>query len=125
MGELLTLEEVGRRLKIKAETVRRFWIMTGDLKAEKVGRQWRVDEDDIQEAKERRALKEKARAEAALELKRKPDPFSDLNTFIAPGGLCMQASVRDQLRRETRGREFISPINPDESRPDEEDPLED
>ncbi len=43
---LLTIADVAERLRVNAKTVRR-WIATGELPAYKVGRQWRVAEEDL------------------------------------------------------------------------------
>jgi excisionase family DNA binding protein len=112
MGELLTLGEVGRLLKIQAETVRRLWIKTGKLPAVKVGRQWRVDADHLQEVLARQALEQS--------IQEPPDAFADLNDVMAPGGECTRASEQDQAHRDNAGREFISPVNPDEAIPEGE-----
>lgn len=42
MEELLTPEEVAKIVKVQPKTVRE-WIKTGQLKAHKVGRAWRVE----------------------------------------------------------------------------------
>jgi len=44
---LLTLHEVSALLKMKESTVRA-WIRDGDLRAIKMGRDWRVSEDDLE-----------------------------------------------------------------------------
>lgn len=45
-NQLLTLEEAAERLKISKFTVRRF-IEIGKLEGVRVGRQWRVTEEEI------------------------------------------------------------------------------
>ncbi len=39
--ELLTVDEAAARLKIKADTVRK-WLRSGKLRAAKLGRSWRI-----------------------------------------------------------------------------------
>ncbi len=46
ISPLLTIADVAERLRVNAKTVRR-WIATGELPAYKVGRQWRVAEEDL------------------------------------------------------------------------------
>lgn len=113
MGELLTLQEVGLRLKLKPETVRRFWIQTGKLPAIRVGHQWRVDSDDVPAAIELMAREREARQEAARQRRLQSNAFKDLNATIAPGGECTVPSQQDQLRRETQGRAFTPPDIPE------------
>jgi hypothetical protein len=113
MGELLTLREVGIILKLKPETVRRFWIQTGKLPALRIGYQWRVDADNIPAAIELRNRELEARAEAARKRKLESNAFKDLNATIAPGGECTRPSEQDQLQRETRGREWTPPDTPE------------
>ncbi len=45
-SRLLTVADVAECLRVNAKTVRR-WIATGELPAYKVGRQWRVAEEDL------------------------------------------------------------------------------
>lgn len=114
MGELLTLEEVGRRLKIKAETVRRFWILPGILPAVKVGRQWRVDADDLPKALEMKALEREAARQVSLQRKKTSDQFSDINSIIAEIGECTRDSEKDQARRDNEGRPSRPPVIPED-----------
>ena len=44
--ELLTVEEVAGRLKVKEKTVRD-WIGRGDLEAYKIGKEWRIRRDHL------------------------------------------------------------------------------
>lgn len=46
MEKLYTPEEVADMLRVTRRTVYE-WIRSGQLKAVKVGRQWRITEDDI------------------------------------------------------------------------------
>lgn len=94
MGEMLTLEEVASRLKIKAETVRRLYVKKGILPAVKLGRRWRIDADDLH---------------FVFEKQHQPDSWSIINHVIAPEGLCTSMSVQDQLERETEGQPFLPP----------------
>lgn len=43
---LLTIQEVADRLRVNEKTVRR-WIDTQELPAFKLGRQWRISEQDL------------------------------------------------------------------------------
>ena len=45
-GPLLTIAEVADRLRVDQKTVRR-WISTKTLGAFKLGRQWRISEQDL------------------------------------------------------------------------------
>ncbi len=45
-GPLLTIAEVADRLRVNEKTVRR-WIDTQELPAFKLGRQWRISEQDL------------------------------------------------------------------------------
>ncbi len=45
-GELLTTREIAQRLKMSAYSVRR-WIREGQLPAVKLGKEWRVREEDL------------------------------------------------------------------------------
>jgi excisionase family DNA binding protein len=45
--ELLTIEEVAGRLKVKEKTVRD-WIGRGELDAYKIGKEWRVRRDHLE-----------------------------------------------------------------------------
>lgn len=47
MGRWLTLKEVAAVMRLKPDTIRRFWIKTGKLPATKLGRKWVIDEDDL------------------------------------------------------------------------------
>lgn len=113
MGELLTLQEVGIMLKLKPETVRRFWIQTGKLPATRIGYQWRVDADNIPAAIELRNRELEAHKEAARKRKLQSNALKDVNATIAPGGECTVPSQQDQLQRETSGREFTPPDIPE------------
>lgn len=44
--EYLTVEETARRLKVDAETVRR-WLREGTLRGQKFGRVWRIPESEL------------------------------------------------------------------------------
>ena len=46
ISTLLTIADVADHLRVNAKTVRR-WVATGELPAYKVGRQWRVAEEDL------------------------------------------------------------------------------
>jgi excisionase family DNA binding protein len=48
MEKLLTPEEVAEKLSIKFRTVHG-WLRTGKLKGVKVGRLWRIREEDLEE----------------------------------------------------------------------------
>lgn len=48
MSEWLTLGEVAQKLRLKPDTVRRFYIQAGKLQATKFGRQWRINADDLE-----------------------------------------------------------------------------
>jgi excisionase family DNA binding protein len=45
--ELLTIPEAAARLKVHSNTVRRL-IKAGELKASKVGRQWRIQASELE-----------------------------------------------------------------------------
>ncbi len=47
-SELLTPEEVAKRLKVKKGTIYG-WLRDGKLKGTKIGDLWRIDEKDLQE----------------------------------------------------------------------------
>lgn len=53
--EFLKVEEVAALLKIKEKTVRE-WIGRGELEAYKIGNQWRVRRDHLDEAIEARRM---------------------------------------------------------------------
>ncbi len=46
ISHLLTIIEVAERLRVDPKTVRR-WIGGGELAAYRVGRQWRISEDQL------------------------------------------------------------------------------
>ncbi len=46
ISSLLTIAEVAERLRVNPKTLRR-WIAGGDLAAYRVGRQWRITEDQL------------------------------------------------------------------------------
>ncbi len=46
ISHLLTIIEVAERLRVDPKTVRR-WIGGGELSAYRVGRQWRISEDQL------------------------------------------------------------------------------
>ena len=46
ISSLLTIPEVAERLRVDPKTVRR-WIAGGELAAYRVGRQWRISEDQL------------------------------------------------------------------------------
>ena len=46
MGELLTVEEVSERIKVIKDTVRE-WLRNGDLVGIKLGKAWRIYEQDL------------------------------------------------------------------------------
>jgi len=46
ISRLLTIPEVAERLRVNPKTVRR-WIGGGELAAYRVGRQWRITEDQL------------------------------------------------------------------------------
>ncbi len=46
MGDLLTIAEVAERLRLTERTVYKL-VTAGDLPGHKIGRVWRVDEDDL------------------------------------------------------------------------------
>lgn len=41
MGDYLTAEEIAAKLRLHPQTIRT-WCRTGDMEAEKVGKQWRI-----------------------------------------------------------------------------------
>lgn len=43
-----TVEEIAEILKLDAETIRRY-LVKGDLKGSKIGRSWRVTQEDLEE----------------------------------------------------------------------------
>ena len=43
---LLSIADVAERCRVSEKTIRR-WIAVGDLAAHKLGRQWRISEDDL------------------------------------------------------------------------------
>jgi len=45
--ELLTVDEAAARLKIKADTVRK-WLRSGKLRAAKLGRSWRIPDSEVE-----------------------------------------------------------------------------
>lgn len=45
-GRMLKIPEVADRLRVNPKTVRR-WIANGELSAFKLGRQWRISEQDL------------------------------------------------------------------------------
>ena len=46
VGELLTVEEVSERIKVIKDTVRE-WLRNGDLVGIKLGKAWRIEEQDL------------------------------------------------------------------------------
>ena len=46
ISSLLTIAEAAERLRVNPKTLRR-WIAGGDLAAYRVGRQWRITEDQL------------------------------------------------------------------------------
>jgi excisionase family DNA binding protein len=106
------VRDIAERLNIARETVLRL-LHNGKLHGFKAGRDWRVKESELQRFEAQRG---------EVRHPRKLDAFSDLNMAIAPGGECTRDAEKDQLRRETQGRDFISPVNPDEAIPDDEHP---
>ena len=50
-NEFLTVEDVAARLKVKEKTVRD-WIGRGTLEAYKIGKEWRIRRDHLDEAME-------------------------------------------------------------------------
>ncbi len=49
MAELMTIEQVAKRLQVNEETVRR-WLLAGKLKGSKIGGTlWRISEEDLSE----------------------------------------------------------------------------
>ena len=46
MGELLTVEEVSGRIKVIKDTIRK-WLREGDLVGIKLGKSWRIEEQDL------------------------------------------------------------------------------
>ena len=55
MGELLTVEEVSERIKVIKDTVRE-WLRNGDLVGIKLGKAWRIEEQDLIEFLEDRKV---------------------------------------------------------------------
>jgi excisionase family DNA binding protein len=53
--EFLKVEDVAARLKIKQKTVRE-WIARGELEAYKIGKEWRIRRDHLEEAIEARRV---------------------------------------------------------------------
>jgi excisionase family DNA binding protein len=53
--ELLTIEEVAGRLKVREKTVRE-WIGRGELDAYKIGKEWRVRRDHLEPLLDERRL---------------------------------------------------------------------
>jgi excisionase family DNA binding protein len=105
------VREVAARLGVTGETVLK-QLHEGTLKGFRVGRAWRITDAALAEFMQ-------------PSNEPPPDAFSDLNTAIAPGGECTRPSDMDQAHRDNAGRPFISPVNPDEAIPDEDDLLED
>ena len=53
--EFLKVEEVAARLKVQERTVRD-WILRGELRAYKIGKEWRIRRDHFDEAMEARRV---------------------------------------------------------------------
>jgi excisionase family DNA binding protein len=53
--EFLKVEEVATRLKVQERTVRD-WILRGELRAYKIGKEWRIRRDHFDEAMEARLV---------------------------------------------------------------------
>jgi excisionase family DNA binding protein len=53
--EFLKVEEVAARLKVQERTVRD-WILRGELRAYKIGKEWRIRRDHFDEAMEARLV---------------------------------------------------------------------
>lgn len=49
-----TVEEIAEILKLDAETIRRY-LVKGNLKGSKIGRSWRITEEDLKEFIESRS----------------------------------------------------------------------
>jgi excisionase family DNA binding protein len=65
--EFLSPEEVGDRLGVSVYTVRR-WVKTGQLRAFKPGKEYRIREADLEEFIQAREVRPKARSRSPLEL---------------------------------------------------------
>jgi len=48
LSELLTVQEVSDILKVKLTTVRK-WIRQGKIQGVKLGKSWRVEQEDLQQ----------------------------------------------------------------------------
>jgi excisionase family DNA binding protein len=55
-GELLTVQEVAKRLKVDEKTVRR-WIIKGDLAAINLGKGYRIYQSDLDDFIDKRRTK--------------------------------------------------------------------
>jgi excisionase family DNA binding protein len=93
------VREVAARLGVTVETVLK-QLHDGTLKGFRVGRAWRITDAALNEFMQ-------------PSNEPSPDTFADLDAVIAPGGECTRPSEMDQLRRETRDREFTPPDIPE------------